>query len=51
MQNIIETSTLFHNAITGFFQAINQEYNDDLKKLLTLEFQFFENQSDEIYPK
>lgn len=46
-----ETPTLFHNAITGFFQTINQKYNDDLKKLLTLKFQFFENQNAEIYPK
>jgi len=46
-----ETPTLFHHAITGFFQTINQEYNDDLKNLLTLKFQFFENQSAEIYPK
>ncbi len=46
-----ETPTLFHNAITGFFQTINQEYNDDLKNLLTLKFQFFKNQNAEIYPK
>lgn len=46
-----ETPTLFHNAITGFFQTINQEYNDDLKNLLTLKFQFFQNQNAEIYPK
>lgn len=46
-----ETPTNFHNAITGFFQTINQKYQDDLKNLLTLKFQFFENQSAEIYPK
>jgi hypothetical protein len=46
-----ETPTLFHNTINAFFRTINQEYNDDLKNLLTLKFQFFENQSAEIYPK
>ena len=46
-----ETPTHFHNAITEFFQTINQKYKDDLKNLLTLNFQFFENQNAEIYPK
>ena len=46
-----ETSTLFHNAITSFFQSINQEYKDDLNNLLTLKFQSFENKRAEIYPK
>jgi transposase len=45
-----ETPSKFHNAITGFFQSINQNYNADLKNLLTLNFQFFENQNAEIYP-
>ena len=39
-----ETPSKFHNAITGFFQTINQNYNADLKNLLTLKFQYFENQ-------
>jgi len=46
-----ETPTHFHNAITGFFQTINQKYKDDLNNLLTLKFQFFQNQNAEIYPK
>ncbi len=45
-----ETPTKFHQAITGFFQTINQKYNADLKNLLTLKFQFFENQNSTIYP-
>lgn len=44
-----DTPSKFHNAITGFFQSINQIYNADLKNLLTLKFQFFENQIAEIY--
>ena len=45
-----ETPIIFHQAITGFFQTINQKYNADLNKLLTLKFQFFENKPAEIYP-
>lgn len=45
-----ETPQKFHSAITGFFQTVNQKYNADLKNLLTLKFQFFQNQSAEIYP-
>lgn len=45
-----ETPHKFHTAITGFFQTINQKYNADLNKLLTLKFQFFENKPAEIYP-
>ena len=44
------TPVLFHSAITGFFQTVNQKYNDDLKNLLTLKFQFFQNQNAFIYP-
>ena len=51
VQKRIQAVYLIHNAITGFFQTINQEYNDDLKNLLTLKFQFFQNQNAEIYPK
>jgi transposase len=40
----------FHMAITGFFQSVNQKYNADLKNLLTLNFQFFQNQNVLIYP-
>jgi transposase len=45
-----ETPALFHSAISGFFKNINQNYNPDLKKLLTLKFQFFQNQNVLIYP-
>ena len=45
-----ETPHKFHTAITGFFQTVNQKYNADLQKLLTLKFQFFENQNVLIYP-
>jgi transposase len=38
-----ESPAKFHEAITGFFQTINQKYNAELVKLLTLNFQFFEN--------
>ena len=44
-----ETPTKFHSAITDFFQIVNQKYNADLKKLLTLKFQFFQNQNAIIY--
>lgn len=45
-----ETPVKFHTAITDFFQTINQNHKADLKKLLTLKFQFFENKNAEIYP-
>ena len=45
-----ETPFKFHSAINGFFQTINQKYNPDLKKLLTLKFQFFEKENVLIYP-
>lgn len=45
-----ETPAKFHAAITGFFQTINQKHNDELKNLLTLKFQFFQNQNAVIYP-
>ena len=32
----------FHQAINTFFQNINQNYNPQLQKLLTLNFQFFD---------
>ena len=44
-----ETPAKFHNAITGFFQTVNQKYNADLSNLLTLKFQFFENKNTIIY--
>lgn len=45
-----ESPAKFHQAITGFFQTINQNHNDDLKNLLTLKFQIFQNKPAEIYP-
>lgn len=45
-----ETPANFHTTITGFFQTVNQKYNAELKNLLTLNFQFFENNTSEIYP-
>lgn len=45
-----ETPVKFHLAITGFFEKINHEYTADLKKLLTLKFQFFQNQNVLNYP-
>lgn len=45
-----ESPAKFHNAITGFFQTVNQKYNADLKKMLTLKFQFFNKQNALIYP-
>ena len=45
-----ETPEKFHSAVLEFFQIINQKYNTDLKKLLTLKFQFFEKQNVLIYP-
>jgi len=44
-----ETPAKFHDAITDFFRSINQNFNADLKNLLTLKFQFFENHNAEIY--
>jgi transposase len=45
-----ESPSLFHKAITGFFQTINKKHNNELNRLLTLKFQFFENENAEIYP-
>lgn len=45
-----ETPHKFHTAITDFFQTVNQKYDADLKNLLTLKFQYFENQNVLIYP-
>jgi transposase len=45
-----ESPHKFHTAINGFFQTINQKHNADLNKLLTLKFQFFENETAEFYP-
>lgn len=44
-----DSPTKFHNAITGFFQSVNQKYKDELQSLLSLKCQFFENHGAEIY--
>ena len=41
---------LFHNAIIDFFDGINQKYKTDLATLLTLKFQFFDDENSLIYP-
>jgi len=40
----------FHQAIRDFFININQQYHSELKSLLTLKFQFFDNIHPLIYP-
>lgn len=45
-----ESPAKFHQAITEFFKGINQKYNDDLKNIMTLKFQFFTNENVLIYP-
>ncbi len=40
----------FHEAIQDFFNGINKNYKNDLKSLLTLRFQFFDNKKSLIYP-
>lgn len=45
-----ESPAKFHQAITEFFKEINQKYYDDLKKIMTLKFQFFTNENVLIYP-
>jgi transposase len=45
-----ESPVKFHHAIIDFFQTVNQKYNTDLENLLTLKFQFFQNQNVLIYP-
>jgi len=38
-----DSPALFHQAINTFFQNINSNHKKQLQKLLTLNFQFFEN--------
>lgn len=35
----------FHEAIENFFFDINEKYNEDLQKLMTLKFQMFEQEN------
>ncbi len=45
-----ETAPLFHESVSDFFQTVNQKHKEELKDLLTLKFQFFQNQNSIIYP-
>jgi transposase len=38
-----DNPALFHQAITSFFETINQVHQPELETLLTLKFQFFDN--------
>ena len=44
-----DSPALFHQAINTFFQNINNDYLPDLQKLLTLNFQFFDNDMTHSY--
>ena len=41
---------LFHQAIQNFFKEINQNFKIELSTLLTLKFQFFDDENSLIYP-
>lgn len=45
-----ETPLKFHEAITGFFQTVNKKHSNDLKNLMTLKFQYFDNKNAIIHP-
>jgi transposase len=38
-----DTPEKFHKAITDFFQSVNEIYKEDVRNLLTLNFQYFKN--------
>jgi transposase len=40
----------FHQTIQSFFKDINQNFQEELKSLLSLKFQFFDNKKSLIYP-
>ena len=40
----------FHQVIQNFFATINQQYDNELKSLLSLKFQFFDKSYSLIYP-
>lgn len=44
-----DSPTQFHNAITSFFQNINNDKKAELQKLLTLNFQFFDKNTAHSY--
>ncbi|MEI6950861.1 IS630 family transposase [Paraflavisolibacter sp. H34] len=45
-----EKPAAFHQAIESFFKDINQNFKKELKTLMPLKFQFFDNQNSLIYP-
>jgi len=45
-----DTPQKFHNAIINFFSTINQKYQSEITKRLTLKFQYFENRNVLFYP-
>ncbi len=45
-----DTPQKFHMAITDFFCTINQNFNSEIHKRLSLKFQFFENKNVLFYP-
>ena len=49
MRITMTSPTLFHNAITSFFKNINENNKAELEKLLTLNFQFFDNDTAHSY--
>jgi transposase len=48
--NYYETPQAFHDAIEIFFNNINKNFRQELKSLLTLKFQFFDQKNSLIYP-
>ena len=45
-----DTPIKFHTAINNFFSTINKKYKSEIKKRLTLKFQFFDNRNVLFYP-
>jgi transposase len=43
-----ETPQKFHDAIRAFFDTVSKNYDADLKALLTLKFQLFDNPNAQI---
>lgn len=40
----------FHEAVENFFKDINKNFHQELKSLLTLKFQFFDQKNSLLYP-
>ena len=45
-----DTPQKFHMAINNFFCTINQKYNSEINKRLSLRFQYFDNKNVLFYP-